>query len=104
MRQFGDPVTLTTVEGKKITSLVIGVRTEPATHIGTNGEPLLSVAYFTPGPTFGTADSVIVHDVPHSSVEGIVGVGRWDDYQMEAEPGKVETEEAHPEGWKQQSA
>jgi hypothetical protein len=99
MRQLGDPVTLTTVEGKKITSLVIGVRTEPATHIGANGEPLLSVAYFTPGPNFGTADPVIVHDVPHSSVEGIVGVGRWED--IEAEHGKAETEEAHPEGWKQ---
>lgn len=101
MRLFGEPVTYTGVNGKKITTLVIGVRTEPASHIGANGEPLLSLAYFTPGPTFGTAEPVILHDVPHSSVEGIVGTGRWEDYQMEAEPEKAAAAEVHPEGWKQ---
>jgi hypothetical protein len=99
MRLLGDPITYTGVNGNKLTALVIGVRTEPATHIGANGEPLLSLAYFTPGPTFGTADSVIVHDVPHSSVKDIVGVGRWDDYQLE--PEKAAAAEVHPEGWKQ---
>lgn len=83
--QNGDVVTYTGVDGTKRSTIIIGLRTEPESHIGTNGEPLLSLGYFTPGPTFGSADPVILHDVPHTSVKDVVGIGRWEAYVQQPE-------------------
>lgn len=80
MKEFGQSVTFTGVDGTKRDALIIGVRTEPENRQGSNGEPLLSLGYFTPGPNFGNAEPVILHDVPHSSIEKVIpGVGRWDE-------------------------
>lgn len=100
---FGDPVLYTRTDGKEIKAMIIGIRTEPATHIGKDNEPLLSIGYFTPGPTFGTAETNIVHDVPHASVEDInIRAGRWRELpQPEPEEAMAAAAEAKPEGWKQ---
>lgn len=103
----GQPVTYTGVDGTKRTALIIGLRTEPETHIGTNNEPLLSLGYFTPGPTFGSADAVILHDVPHVSVKDVVGVGRWEPYRepelAAAAAVELHPVEVHPEDWKRKA-
>jgi hypothetical protein len=100
MKQFGDVVRYIGVDGIRRNTLVIGVRTEPENRQGTNGEPLLSLGYFTPGVVFGTADPIILHDVPHVSVEKVIpGVGRWE--ELEAPKELAAAAEVHPEGWKQ---
>ncbi len=102
---FGDPVLYTRTDGHKIKALIIGIRTEPATHIGTDNEPLLSLGYFTPGPVFGTAEHHIVHDVPHASVEELKNdtrssLGRWTELNP-PEQAQAAAAEANPEGWQQ---
>jgi hypothetical protein len=83
-KQFGQTVSVITVDGKRHDALIIGVRSEPAELIGANGEELLSLGYFTPGATFGTANPVIMHDVIHTSVgKGLIGA-RWEDVGQHA--------------------
>lgn len=101
---FGDPVLYTRTDGKEIKALIIGIRTEPATHIGTDNEPLLSIGYFTPGPIFGTAEHHIVHDVAHRSVEHAEHIkgGRWTELsQPQPEQAQAAGAEVHPAGWQQ---
>lgn len=101
MKEFGNVVRYIGVDGIRRNTLVIGVRTEPENRQGVNGEPLLSLAYFIPGATFGSADPVIMHDVPHASVEKVIaGVGRWEEYEQDTAL-KAAAAEVHPEGWKQ---
>lgn len=100
MKEFGQSVSYIGVDRVKRDALIIGVRTEPENRQGKNGEPLLSLGYFIPGPNFGTADPIILHDVPHVSVEKVIpGVGRWE--ELEAPKELAAAAEVHPEGWKQ---
>lgn len=104
-KQFGQTVTVITVDGKKRDALIIGVRSEPADLIGASGEELLSLGYFTPGDTFGSANPVIMHDVIHTSASKDLIGARWEDApvpghatnQTETEPAAA----AKAAGWDQ---
>lgn len=104
-KQFGQTVSLIKVDGSKRDAQIIGVRSEPADLIGENGEELLSLGYFTPGDTFGSANPVIMHDVPHTSANKDLIGARWEDVTATGQAtNQAETEPAaatKAAGWDQ---